>query len=352
MTLVELLVVVAIIISLMALLLPAVQSAREAGRRGVCANNLKQLALAACSQASLTGQFPTGGWSKDWIGNPDKGSDWRQPGGWCFTILPFIEQKTVYDLAGTDPATMVSMNVPGFTCPTRRTRGVLPVPASGVTAPTNGGAVSISAGPWMHTDYAGNRGSWSSESSPAGSLRDRPTQFMPLPGITMPSTYPDDTTSPTLSEFQASLQTVASTLNTAQVITGSTPTVPTGGVIFAGSSVAPAMIRDGLSNTYLFGEKYVPRAAYDAGTVDDQGDSQCAYVGDSPDTLRAAHRGPESDATPYTANLEAAFGGPHPSSFNVALCDGSVRPIAFDVAVGIHFVFAARADRQAVQQPD
>ena len=97
-TLVELLVVIAIIGILAALLLPAVQSAREAARRVQYANHLKQLALAALSHHTAIGHFPAGGWSFRWIGDPDRGTDWRQPGGQFYNMLPYLEQEALHDL--------------------------------------------------------------------------------------------------------------------------------------------------------------------------------------------------------------------------------------------------------------
>jgi prepilin-type N-terminal cleavage/methylation domain-containing protein len=85
-TLVELLVVIAIIGILVALLLPAAQSARESARRMQCKNNLKQIAVAIRNYEQKRGVFPFGG-------------GWRvQTGTWASMILPQLEQQAHYDL--------------------------------------------------------------------------------------------------------------------------------------------------------------------------------------------------------------------------------------------------------------
>lgn len=323
-TLVELLVVVAIIAVLVGLLLPAVQAAREAARRGQCGNNIKQLAVAVEAHKSLIGHFPTGGWNSLSRNGSGNGASWQQPRGWCYTLLPFMEYKQIYDSAEPDPALLDTKTpVPAFACPSRR-------------------GSSIGPGTDVMTDYAANRGAWASPAPTSNTDAPRVTVFgANVGGLTgSPSTF-----------GPAEWQTVAQTLSGTQAVLSGTGTVPTGGIIFAGSALPPAVIRDGASNTYLLAEKYVPLTAYATGMTGYN--TLCAYVGDSSDTLRGGHRPPESDSAPAVDGMQGAFGGPHTGRvFLAAMCDGSVRTLNLDIAAAVHFLLACRSDRQAVQVPD
>ncbi|MCR9118151.1 MAG: DUF1559 domain-containing protein [bacterium] len=109
-TLVELLVVIAIIGVLIALLLPAVQAAREAARRIQCTNNLKQLALALHNHHDVNGEFPAGREGCDGACSPTNG-----PGTSAFVyILPYIEQGNLYTQFRTEADAIGATNaVPG-----------------------------------------------------------------------------------------------------------------------------------------------------------------------------------------------------------------------------------------------
>ena len=144
-TLVELLVVIAIIGTLIAVLLPAVQSAREAGRRAQCANNLKQIGIAlhcyhdaleslpAGDYASTAGQCPGGTWVIT-----HKSED---RANWMILILPFLEHEGLYKSynlfkPNEDPSNhaVVMSQVPEFLCPSDLATDQAVVPAMGPAA--------------------------------------------------------------------------------------------------------------------------------------------------------------------------------------------------------------------------
>jgi prepilin-type N-terminal cleavage/methylation domain-containing protein/prepilin-type processing-associated H-X9-DG protein len=105
-TLVELLVVIAIIGILVALLLPAIQAAREAARRSSCLNNIKNISLGALNYESSKKELPYG-----------RKFDWWDTYTWTQVILPYIEHQEVYDLYWTLPDETYSTAQPGSNGP-------------------------------------------------------------------------------------------------------------------------------------------------------------------------------------------------------------------------------------------
>jgi prepilin-type N-terminal cleavage/methylation domain-containing protein/prepilin-type processing-associated H-X9-DG protein len=164
-TLVELLVVIAIIGVLVALLLPAVQSAREASRRQTCLNNLKQMALAMHNYEITFKVLPVG-LMGGITSNADDGYAWGT------AILPFIEQKAVFDLMnpnGQDGIVRANFNATGiqikggetviktFRCPTSQLPKIVDatwrLPGAGVLPPSSRTMLGYAV-----SDYKGNGG--------------------------------------------------------------------------------------------------------------------------------------------------------------------------------------------------
>lgn len=150
-TLVELLVVIAIIGVLVALLLPAVQAARESARRTQCSNNLKQIGLAFHNHHDSYLWFASGGLSWPSDRNYVSGSNVpegakAQNWGWAYQILPYIEQKNLWE--NNDSAYVAGTKLKCYSCPTVRPPTVFPYTQS---TPNGNRAMA---------DYVGNGGTF------------------------------------------------------------------------------------------------------------------------------------------------------------------------------------------------
>ena len=346
-TLVELLVVIAIIGILIGLLLPAVNAARESGRRNQCLNNLKQIATAAISYESAMTYFPSGGWGSGWLGDPDLGNGKAQPGGFFFNIAPYIDLINLHDLAknatvaATKPQNlqkMIQTPIPILSCSSRRdalvdqagpsgggTWSVSGIPAtiSGTTpvyAQTSTATVTVSGGGWYRTDYSANAG---------GYLQDDSTQSLPSGWDPGPAAGAVPSTA---------VLTQLSMKNMALY----------NGVSFQASQVTPESVLDGLSSTYLVGEKFVYAGNYT---------SNAAYYGDPRDRGPAMGAGcfdlyswtyaiPQQDLranlNPPGGTVVPVFGSTHATSFNMTFCDGSGRQINYMIDRMAHAYLGSR----------
>jgi prepilin-type N-terminal cleavage/methylation domain-containing protein/prepilin-type processing-associated H-X9-DG protein len=317
-TLVELLVVIAIIGILAALLLPAVQAAREAARRSQCANNLKQWGLAGHQHLQSFQIFPTGGWGTQWLGDPDRGFNQRQPGGWIYNCLPFIEETALHNLGSgavdKKPTRGILATTPiaALYCPSRR--GVDVYPNTEYPKCFNGPGI---AGPCAKTDYAANSASDCVGTGPG------------------PTSLVDGDTTYNWNLYPASLWN---------------------GIVYLRSQLTAGHVTDGLSHTYFAGEKSVNPDAYTV--LFDNGDKACAYIGYDTDVVRW---GTGNVGDPYTPPLNTdwpqvtnwlGFGSAHRGGLNMVFCDGSVHHISYEISQQLHKDLCSRNDGKAISDAD
>jgi hypothetical protein len=148
------LVVIAIIGILVALLLPAIQAARESARRTQCMNNLRQIGAACLNFESAYKNFPTAGGAVEQFIDPNeqvKASYGYEGASWMYQILPYLEEKSLYDLRRGDGGANV-----GFVDTGLAERSVVPY-----NCPSRSGRfATIGTDIYALGDYAGVMASW------------------------------------------------------------------------------------------------------------------------------------------------------------------------------------------------
>jgi len=318
-------VVIAIIGILIALLLPAVQAAREAARRSQCTNNLKQLGLALHNYHDAFKIFPPQGFDRGWAGSSSyetyiSRTDYKNHSG-LVSLLPYIEQQAIYDqydfsscassyqrnatvpMAGGDPvangnAALISQPLAAFICPSD------PGPVEGAY----GGGYGIHSG---QTTYRGMRTNYDFSAQ-------RTTSFNLWPRQAVHSRY---------------MFGENSTTNVASVI-------------------------DGLSNTLALNETLhqvangsCPAWGYRAWVmsgIDIYYSGRGINVTDIPSTWSWV-----SDKTDRPSRLRdwATAGSMHPGGVNACLGDGSVRFISETTDTAVLLGISRMGDGSTVQVP-
>jgi type II secretory pathway pseudopilin PulG len=309
-----LLVVIAIIGILIALLLPAVQAAREAARRAQCTNNLKQMGLGFHNYLDTLKEFPYAGNGVDparTLINGGIAMGREQAWGWAYQILPYMELQNLWE----DPndTNIKATVVPGYFCPTRgRTNKVFDVNA--------GGTVGLRA----QIDYMANHGGYT---NPPTSNPDRMQTGSNFNGIVGRSQQ-------TLALF---------------------PKVDTGSIL------------DGTSNTILVGERSIfinwwngpggpetdaYRGGWTAGT-NLQGYLTRGYGGAMISPIKDKIQPPGLTGAGNILNFGYKhFGSSHPDGALFVFCDGSVRSIRFSVAPDVFRRACNRKDGEPLSGSD
>jgi prepilin-type N-terminal cleavage/methylation domain-containing protein/prepilin-type processing-associated H-X9-DG protein len=318
-TIVELLVVLAIIGILIALALPAVQAARESARRIQCTNNLKQLGLGVLRHVDVHQYYPSGGWGWHWVGDPDRGYTRRQTGGWFYNILPYIEENKLHMLPGdgdqytiTDTQkaranAMIKTPITIANCPSRREPKTFSKPFSGLFAAFNASDNAPDDNVAARGDYAANSGAQAFD------------EFFPGP---------------------------------ASLAEGDNPAYPwhdsraCSGISFERSEVRPEQLRDGTTHTIMLGEKYLNPVHYSTGM--EISDNESMYTGFNNDNYRSAYTPPLRDRAGLSD--EFSFGSRHACVCNFAFCDGSVSSINYSIDQSVFSNLANRSDGQIIDE--
>jgi prepilin-type N-terminal cleavage/methylation domain-containing protein/prepilin-type processing-associated H-X9-DG protein len=367
-TLVELLVVIAIIGILVALLLPAIQAAREAARRTQCSNNLKNIGLAMQNHVDARKVFPTGGARYLQPGflleqNLDSGKPLppeKEGLGWGYQLLPYIEETSAYAIQRTqDLQNVVSI----YVCPSRRAAKSSWSPDFGVVATMDyAGAI-----PATDREYLRRRGVYPQYDV----SKSVPFTITSIANLISSWDGGSGGTNGTLSSNPPKNNTVYD-----GVIVRATWRYLSGGgtqpwVGEAATSVTQPVkmskITDGTSKTLLVAEKYIRSDNYETNLINHNSDDRGWTDGWDADQMRSTGFVPLRDSDPIGFDASQAqlfkyfaddlatpvggsynilqFGSPHTGGINAAFADGSVHTVSFDVDV---FVFNSLGTRNGM----
>jgi prepilin-type N-terminal cleavage/methylation domain-containing protein/prepilin-type processing-associated H-X9-DG protein len=353
-TLVELLVVIAIIGVLVALLLPAVQAAREAARRTQCANQVRQIGLSMQNHVSARGVFPTGGngngpnlsyYVTGTTANPGNPNGPNKQGlSWSYQLLPYLEQDAVQGITSTAQiaGTIISL----YYCPSRRQPTVLGNSLYGNAMTDYAAAHPYS---WKCPTNVAANANVKYEPS-AFEVQNQRMQFArqafwcnggPWGGVTPENGVYDGVIVRTPYRVtDCNPATACQTPNQTQPPIGQrVPGNP--------SATKPGQIPDGLSTTLVLAEKYVRSDIYYGGLPSGRGlsasDDRGWTDGWDPDTIRLTGFQPrsDSDGACFNAPIDIyctgdgpdvyLFGSAHSGGMNATYADASVHFISFDV---------------------
>ncbi len=331
-TLVELLAVIAIIGLLVGLLMPALQSARESSRRSTCNNNLKTMALASLAHLEQIGTFPSCGYymgnggisgTSGIAGGPsaDKGYGMSQAGGWLFNILSFMDCDSIRQTNAYWARTLLMPST--FTCPT--------LPATLVN-----GDAGVGFAKYRISSYSGcagrtSREAWQCPRNTGPTWRAlanmSPDQF--AEAVKLCEGYP----------FRSPGNSIISD-----------------GVIAMLGMIRAAHVRDGLSNTYLLGERPVQIStdvsvrggALASGGGLEQENYYDWGSGHIQTIYKITNLPPEPFRAGVYSNAPNTFGSRHPDTCGMAFCDGSVRNVSFSVSSTVHQGLGTRAGGEFV----
>jgi hypothetical protein len=265
------------------------------------------------------------------MGDPDGGYGKYQPGSCIYSILDYLEESEVRTIAAGMPVadkrvelTKLSQTpIPVMNCPTRRSSVLLPMAYPDFYRNMNRPEFVI-------------RGDYGACMS---------GQVQPIDGFPEPFTLDQGKT--TFNWVNAE--------NSKLKKTPDNKPIPLDGVIIYHRPIKLRQITDGLSSTYLLGEKFLSTFNYDNGRA--WYDDQSYYIGFDQDVNLSSYYKPENDFLPIDhpddlLSFSFRFGSAHPNVWHMLFCDGSVHAISYEIALETHKSLGSRYGGEGVGDSD